>query len=379
MRILVDARLLRRGGIGRYVRELSERWLTSPGVDAVRFVGRPEELEPWLAHTDTRGVASVHPLDAGPYSLRAQLSWFGRSPGAGRCDVTFFPHYDVPLAGCPKPAVVTVHDLIHFQAPRGFPAWKRWAGATLLRGAVARASRVVAISRATAEALEAFVPGAAGKVTVVHNGVSEAFLPPFPPDPVGLESRWGGLRPFALTVAPDKRHKNLALALEAVAEAARRIPPGADGTAAALRMVMIGVGPTVPEGLARRAVALGVGDRLVALPTVSDEELRWLYRNCAALLWPSLAEGFGLPPLEAAGCGAPVLAGDTAVSRELLPGVALVLPLDDPGAWGDALRQAADRRGGSATAVDAEIRRRFSWDQAARATLGVLAGAAERG
>src|SRR5690606_17497405 len=147
LHIHVDARLLRAGGSGRYVRELTSRWLLRPDVRRMCFFGRREELEPFLAEHDERGVARIVSWRDRPYSPAAQVRWPRLVRACPeRPAVTFFPHYDVPLVDHPTPSVVAVHDLIHFEVPRGFPVWKRLLGRVLLRGALERATAVVTVS-----------------------------------------------------------------------------------------------------------------------------------------------------------------------------------------------------------------------------------------
>ena len=196
MRIHVDARLLRAGGIGRYIREITGPWLREPEVASVRFLGRPEELEPWLDEVDVRGIAEVTAWSDPPYSLRAQLRWPGLGSRRAEPDVTFFPHYDAPMIRHPRPSLVTVHDLIQYRLPEGFPGWKRWGGARLLGRAVTNATGIVAVSEATGEDLARRFPGAAAKVRVVKNGVSEVFRPLTPSEREAARERLGRLSPF---------------------------------------------------------------------------------------------------------------------------------------------------------------------------------------
>ena len=295
--IHVDARLLKGGGIGRYIREVAGGWLQSPQVESVHFLGRPAELEPWLADVDSRGISRLTPWADGPYSAGAQLRW-SRLRASIRQGVLFFPHFDVPLGRLPVPMVVTVHDLIHFQMPGGFPAWKRRLGGILLDRAVARARRVVTISQSTRSDLLARIPGVEDRLRVIPNGVTRSFLEP---DPEVLRRR--GLlldryRPYLLAVGALKAHKNLPLALEVLDRVRGHHPD--------LRLLV--AAPHDPEGkrvLLRQARERRVADRVEVLGPVDEADLQALYSGAEALLFPSLYEGFGLPPLEALACGAP--------------------------------------------------------------------------
>jgi glycosyltransferase involved in cell wall biosynthesis len=364
LRIQVDARLLGAGGIGRYLRELTSRWLARADVEALRFFGLPSELEPFLAEHDARGVAEIVPWADRPYSPAAQLRWpaLSRAP-PWTPDVTFLPHYDVPLLRHPEPSVVTVHDLIHFQVPEGFPAWKRALGLALLRGALERARAVVTVSETSRHAICRLIPAVAGKVHVVPNGVGAAFRPPTPGEAAHARGAWGLEGPFMLCVGPDKPHKNLAHAVRVLGQL-----PAAEGW----RLVLVGPTDADCERLVARVGAAELRARVVPLAHVTDEQLRSLYATAEAVLVPSLLEGFGLPVVEARACGGTVFAGDVPWARELrASGVTLVRGWS-PAVWAGEVRRSKGDSGSLSPGV-------WRWETAAERTLQVLQSAGDVG
>ncbi|MEX2526826.1 MAG: glycosyltransferase family 1 protein [Gemmatimonadota bacterium] len=371
MKIHVDARLLRGGGIGRYIREITGGWLENSQVESVHFLGRPAELEPWLAEVDSRGISRLTPWSDGPYSPGAQLRWPGLRAGI-RQGVLFFPHFDVPLGRLPVPVVVTIHDLIHFQMPGAFPAWKRRLGGMLLNRAVARARRVITISQSTRSDLLARIPEVEDRLRVIPNGVTRSFLEP---DPERLRKK--GLlldryRPYLLAVGALKAHKNLPLALEVLARIRGHHPE--------LRLLV--AAPHDPEGkrvLLRQARERRVADRVEVLGPLDDGDLQALYSGAEVLLFPSFYEGFGLPPLEAMALGTPVLASDRSSVPEVVGDAAPCLDPTDPEAWVAPLRDLLETEGRRAewSARGRARAREFSWERAAQETLGVLQEAAE--
>jgi alpha-1,3-rhamnosyl/mannosyltransferase len=233
--------------------------------------------------------------------------------------------------------------------------------------AVRRATAIVSISRATAQALAERFPRAAEITTVAHLGPAPAPAQPLSADEAALLPPPG----FVLAVGTLEPRKNLPRLVGAYAS----LP-------AALRerhpLVVVGAlgwetGPTLR--------ALGsLGDRCVALGYVSDAALLELYRRCAVFCYPSLGEGFGLPVLEAMAMGAPVLTSDRSSLPEVGGDAAVYVDPTDPasiaaglvGVLGDeALRARMAARG-------LERAAEFSWAGFAENVFDVLQRASTR-
>lgn len=358
MRLQLDARLLFGGGIGRYLREIAGRWLAEPDVERLRFFGRPEELRPWLDLMDVRRIGEIEPWVYAPYSPAAHVRWrsaLERAPW--RADVSFFPSHDAPIFALPRPSVVAVHDLLHLDAPDGFPLWKRAGARFLLHSVLRRADRIVTVSRASEEAILAFEPSVRPRLHVVPNGVSAVFRPLEPAEMDAAARRWGDVRPFLLSVGPAKAHKNLAQSVRVLAELTSR--------GHAMGLVLVTPRTPSPGPLLTLAADLGVRERVHVLHAPSDTELRELYALAEAVLVPSLVEGCGLPALEGRACGGRVLVADRPWGREFADGAEPPLAPEAPGAWAE--RVLSGRPPGPA-----DDRRTPSWEAAARATLDVI-------
>lgn len=368
MRVLVDARLLFGGGIGRYLREITALWLQEPEVGEIRFLGDPRELHRWLLDLPGTEKARVLAWHDPVYSPRAQARWALRHRGWTRgCDACFFPHWDAPVLGSEPPRLLTVHDLTHFLEPEGFPWWKRTAGRYLLRRVMSSAAGVVTVSEATRADLVRWFPDAGARARVIPNGVShDIFRPLTEEERSDAQDRWGRYRPYLVFVGPLKHHKGAATAL--------RILKGILAARPDVRLLQAG-----PPELLDPEVGTLLGDRELAarffqVGVLEDGQLKELYGLGECLLHPALKEGFGLPPLEAMAVGTPVLASDRSSLPEVVATGGHLLDPDDPEAWIRTVLELMGNPEARREAVGRGLERAeaFSWERTARETLTAL-------
>jgi glycosyltransferase involved in cell wall biosynthesis len=266
-----------------------------------------------------------------------------------------------PLRG-PR-QIVMLHDAHVMTAPDSYSRAFRVAYRGLQPRLARRAALVLTVSDDSRRSLEAagIVPG--GKARVVPNGVDH--MDRIPADPSVLARH--GLRAggYFLTLGSAAAHKNLAMiAGVAASRAGGALPVVAAGGAAPGAFGRAGPGPGVRH-----------------LGRVSDPELKALYAGARALVFPSLAEGFGLPPLEAMSCGTPVIATTAGAVPEVCGGAALYASPRRPQDW----RQAMDLLESDAVLCrDLSARGRaraagFTWARAARRVLAAIEEAEANG
>lgn len=364
-RVAVDARALYASGIGRYLRELLAEWCRTGPFARLTLLGDPPLLRAFLAEHPTTMPTRVVEHRGTAYSAAAQWSWLAGARTAANADeVTFFPHWDAPVLSFPARSVVTVHDLTPFRVPDAFGRGKRTVGRIVLDRVLVRAAAILCVSQATADDLEAADPTLAERVHVVPNGVGSDFR-----DAGGGDN--GGEPPVAgtylLWVGMLKPHKNPAAALDVLARIRANGRPD-------VRLVV--VGRTFPElSLPDLVDARGLRDAVVVLGEVDDAVLRRLYAGAGALLFPSRAEGFGFPVLEAMAVGTPVIASDIPALVEIADGAAALFAPDDVAGMAEATfavlcdpcrRAAAVARGRARAAT-------FTWTASAGRTAAVLA------
>lgn len=340
VRVAIDARKWRDFGIGRYIRGLVNELARLDGEERYVAIG-PRQIESELP----TGFAFVE-NDSPHYSAREIWS-VGRSVTASRADVLHEPHYVLPRVAVPS--VVTIHDLTHldlFTAARD--AHRRAYAWIMLKRATTAARIILTVSESAATAIAKSFPDARPKLRVTPNGIDDLFFRGRQPgDDAILERHGVESDRYFLFVGNDKPHKNVQTLLGAFHSL-----------------------PSPRPTLLLAGNSRAGGERVRSCGVVPDGDLRALYAHSLALILPSRYEGFGLPVAEAMAAGAPVIASNIAVLREVAGGAAIHVAVDDAAALRDAMELVA----GEAELRD-ELRARgaeracaFTWRRTAELT-----------
>lgn len=351
----IDARAATEEGAGggRVVRELLRALAARDDEHRYRLYARRPWDEPLDARFGWRCFAAPDPV------------WHVQAAAAAdaACDAFLSTNSYLTAWLLRIPVAPMVFDLVAFD-PALRPQCRSGLieRATLGRG-VRRSAAVIAISRATADALVARHPEVEPRVRVVPLAASPGLGPgaPAAPLPAGVPDR-----PFVLAVGTLEPRKNLPRLVAAY----RRLPQPLQ---AAHPLVVTGrLGWEADETL---AALDALGDRAVRTGFVSDAELAGLYRRCGLFAYPSLGEGFGLPVLEAMACGAPVLTSSVSSLPEVGGDAAAYCDPRDEGAIAAALEALLGDPGRRAALAAAGPRRAamFSWDRTAAEVVGILA------
>jgi glycosyltransferase involved in cell wall biosynthesis len=290
-------------------------------------------------------------------------------------DVLHIPSYRRMLWPRPCSLVATIHDLAPFHVSKKYD-WKRMLYAKVfVRRLARRQDEIIAISENTARDIRAFF-GLRERVTVVHNGLDhERFNPGLVQGCNDTGRRYGFEQPFFLYVArlehPAKNHVRLISAFEQFKTQTgskwQLIFAGSDWHGA----------EAIHEAIRRSPAASDIR----TLGFVEDEQLPALYRAASAFVYPSLYEGFGMPPIEAMACGCPVISSARGSLKEVVGNAALIAEPEDVSSIANQL---------GTLAVNAQMRNKyraaglrqaagFNWDDTATQTLLVYEKALHRG
>ena len=328
-------------GVGRYTQELW-RALEAVGIEVTPFAvslrGRSHrDIKRWRAPARV-----IHEL------------WrrWGR-PGidglVGDPDVVHGTNFVVPPTA--RPSVVTIHDVSYLRDD-AFPGAPQWA--RLVPWSLERATRVITPSDAIARELVDLYDLDADRLDVTHEGVSPVFFGATPLSDGALASR-GIARPFVLAAGTIEPRKNLGRLLEAWSALA--------GERAGWTLVVAGPqgwGPGLPRS-----------DNVVFTGWIGDETLPGLLAAADVFAYPSLYEGFGLPPLEAMAAGTACLVGNYSAAPEVVGDAALIVDSSDVSSLAEGL---ARLMGNEQTRRDLVLAgkgraARFTWDRTAAATV----------
>jgi glycosyltransferase involved in cell wall biosynthesis len=268
-----------------------------------------------------------------------------------------------PIAPCP--VITTIHDISFRRHPEWFPLKHRILLNLLIPMAARNAAHVITGSEFTRSDLIGAFDLPPEKVTVTPYAADPIYRP-IEPDAArrAVKQRFGLRGPFVLAVGVLQPRKNLPRLVRAFARVARDTPH---------TLALVGKPGWAHEELNRAAAASGLGSRIHFTGYVPDADLPFLYNATDLFVYPSLYEGFGIPPLEAMACGTPVVTSNVTSLPEVVGDAALTVDPTDESALADAIRRAlADeplrsrlRAAGLARAAA------FSWERTAALTLEV--------
>ena len=356
MRIAIDARKYRDFGIGTYIRNLVRQLARlDQATDYVLLCKAQDRAELAGLAPNFRAVEEAAP----PYSMAEQV----RIPIALRrehVDLFHAPHYVLPaLINCRS--VVTIHDCIHLMFPQYLPGRLAHGYArTSLWIAAHRSNRILTVSEASkADILRRFrVP--ADKVTVVYNAIDER-LREVPPEEEfeRVRIRYQLRDPFALYVGNIKPHKNLERLIDAFDRLRRQ-----EGFEA-LKLVIIGDEISKYQGLRRAVHEHKLHKHVRFFGFVPLQTLSVLYRLASVFVFPSLYEGFGLPPLEAMASGTPVVTSNVSSLPEVVGDAAMLVDPYDPDSIAEGMKKVLTDESVRACLRQRGLEkvREYSWEQ----------------
>jgi glycosyltransferase involved in cell wall biosynthesis len=351
-------------GIGRYAVELLRALAAQPGAPEIVLLTTEQDDRHGLWGAFERHALAGCRLLPGLMTLgNAAIGLAARRLGL---DIVHDPNGIAPFLGPRLGArrLVTIHDAFAYVHPAEHNRLDNWRYRWMLPRAARRADQVLTDSEHSRRDLLRFLGLPAARVRAIPCGVDARFQPvPDGPGRRAALERYGVKPPYLLYVGGINARKNIAGLFEAFARVRARHP--------GLELVVAGKRQWATGPIDAAFERLGLAGAVRFTGYLDDADLPALYSAAEAFVFPSLYEGFGLPPLEAMACGAPVIASNASSLPEVVGSAALLVDPHDSGALAAAIERVLGdqplrddlRRRGLARAAQ------FGWARAAQETL----------
>lgn len=376
MRIVIDARCVADHfpGIGRYVYNLLQGLaelqlshtfivLYNPALQNTRhditMLARFRTIE--LVETSAR-----------PFTLAEQLL-VPRLVRQLRADLYHAPYYVRPYLGLHCPSVTTVYDAIPHLYPGEVSRSARVLFDTLMRLSAQVSQRLIAISSSARTDISTIYHIPAERIDVTLLAAAAHFSPQSDERIAEIRHKHDLPEDYVLSVGSNKPHKNVPQLVDAWSQL-----PGS--LRDRVKLVIAGHWDARYPEVKRRIATGDLFDSVRLMPYIADQDLPALYSGALFFVHPSRYEGFGLPPLEAMSCGAPVLCGNTSSLPEVVGNAALIVDTSSTSALKEGLARLLSDTPLRSKLHAAALRQAaaFSWHKTAQATLSSYERAAAR-
>ncbi len=377
MRIAIDIRRINEFGVGTYTR------------NAIRTLARLDHDNEYFLIGIPGRLPAIQPLPANFKTLPAQPNDFSVSSyfelhqllKRFRCDLLHVPHLFWKPQGIPCPYVVTVHDLLdHLYRVNSHSSVKRDMHFRFTKRVLHRAARIFAVSNFSKKDTERLFQVPPEKIEVIYNAIDERFLLGHSSDAERqfIAERYQVSYPFLLYAGRISPHKNIVRIIEAFAALKGELAK--EGQFEDLKLIIIGDEVSKHPDLRRAVVKGRVQNDVRFLGFVPIEVLRIFYDQAKIFVFPSLYEGFGLPPLEAMAHSTPVVTSNTSSIPEVVGNAAVMVNPENVFEIMKALHRVLLDQSvrDKLKARGLEQVKKFSWDLSVRRMLEVYREVASR-
>jgi|GEM_PF-2187704 glycosyltransferase involved in cell wall biosynthesis len=345
----IDARMLVSSGIGTYLQNLLKRMrLDALGLHTTIFV-KDEAAAIWVHKYQP--AATIKFCNEWIYGYKDQLYWWKHLKGG----LFWAPHFNIPWHGYEK-LIVTIHDCLPL-TPFAYPLVRLY-GEVMFGRIKKQADAVLTVSEFSKRELVAIAKLTDVPIYVINDGVGPHwFTNQIPPRPYPFK--------YFVYVGNMKTHKNLVRLLEAY----KKVKP-------TQKLVCVGPFKDLKLRDEKACRILGkMGDRVITTDYVSNRDLRAVVKNADGMLFPSLYEGFGLPPVEAMAAKIPVLVSETSCLPEICGESAFYCDpysVDDIARGIEGILDLTQEERENRVESGHEYVARYNWDDSAQETMRVF-------
>lgn len=384
MRIAVNGAYLTEPhtGTGRYLRQLLEAIGQVDGVNEYLILTQePVEDRPATPSSFIWEDVRVSNPSERLRKVRWEQRAFPEAARRGNAKLLFVPHFAPPVVSS-LPVITTIHDVIPFALPEYRSLSATWLYQQLVAQGARRATMVLTVSEHAKSEIIRYLGIPAERITVTQPAPAQTFRPVTEAARLrAVRTKYGLGERFIFYVGGFDVRKNVPLLVGAFAAVAQRVGDPSLKLLISGKTDALGSTPLFPDWrpLVRK---FGLESRVVSA-FVSDEDMPAVHSAALAFVYPSMYEGFGLPPVEAMACGAPVVVSDHGALQEVAGSAALSFPLHAPGeSTAASTRALADQL--TRLVTTPELREeyhyralaraaRFSWAQTAAETSSIFA------
>ena len=347
MKIAIDARMINSSGIGRYLQNLIPYILEK---HEITLLGIKNELKLFSSFAQVQVIE----MESDIYSIKEQIELNQKIPD---CDLFWSPHYNIPLLPIKaKKRMVTIHDVYHLAFYDTLSFSQKMYAKLLINQAVKKSDVILTVSNFSKNEIIKYTQ-TKKNIEVVYNGVDENLI----------NNKKIDKENYILYVGNVKPHKNLVRALKAFKKIDNQ------------NLIFKIVGKKdnfITKDTEVEQLAIELGNRVEFTGYVEDSKLVELYKKAKIFLFPTLYEGFGIPPLEAQACGTPVICSNVASLPEVGGESVLYCDPCDINDIADKITLLLEDKSLQNELIQKgyENLKRFSWEKSAKKIIDIIEG-----
>ena len=266
------------------------------------------------------------------------------------------------------PVVVTIHDIISILFPENIPFASRMFYSKWMPFSYRKATKIITISESTKNDIEKILKIPKDKITVIHSAVDEKFKQSVSDKKIReVAQKYHLPSRYLLHVGTLEPRKNLEFLIDVFFEAIKKKEN--EG----LHLVITGKKGWYYEGLFTKVKKLRLGGKVIFTGYLEEEDKAALYHGARIFTFPSLYEGFGLPPLEAMASGVPVISSNTSSMPEVVGDAGILISPKDKNGWVEAITRVNSDENLRHEMIKKNENQvaKFSWEKTARKTIEV--------
>lgn len=356
-KICIDARMLHHSGIGVYLRHIIKGLLEYDQYEIAVLADKN--------YTELKGIKMIA-FPQKIYSIKEQIYFSKLIP---RCNLFWSPHYNVPIFPiAAKKRLVTIHDVYHLAHQHELSIPQQVYAKVMLKAATALSEHIITVSNFSKQEIIAHTRTIPDKITTIYNGVDIDFFGKKTTEEIekSILKKYELPKKYALFVGNVKPNKNLKNLVRAFALFAEKEPD--------FKLVILGK----KDGFIRAEEGVfeliqtytHLAEKIIFTGFVENNDLPFIYQSATMLVFPSLYEGFGFPPLEAMAAGCPVVCSDTASLPEVCGDAAFYCNPKDVNSIYLAMRQCVENLKENQLLLSQA--QKFSWKKSIEAHVAIL-------